>query len=342
MALPVLAPIVGGAVREGVKRYIAPAVVNGVGYVVRRAFSGESRNIIAPPKIEMPAPINNAAYMGGGLLSRLDKQNELLDQLIRNYQLSNLLRIASDEQLGEIAAQAVGEGVVDPTKKDAPVPAAKDKFEQLLDALNENLKKSNEIIEEQSKTIKEIKESKLKEIEQLKNIGQKEIKFDPITKSINELKNIGLTAKVENNLKVSNEVKIKDLNIAQQLNIPELKAKLNITDPVAIELPQSVTDYQNKIIEQKTKEVEILDEQAKFAKTPLTIKDLDGQAVVSAAPREMAAQYHAIKAKNATDEKNFELSDGDIDDLFGGLPDITEIFKFKLPGDIDKDFSKGG
>ena len=100
-------------------------------------FSGESRNIIAPPKIEMPAPINNAAYMGGGLLSRLDKQNELLDQLIRNYQLSNLLRIASDEQLGEIAAQAVGEGVVDPAKKDAPAPAAKDKFEQLLEALNE-------------------------------------------------------------------------------------------------------------------------------------------------------------------------------------------------------------
>ena len=335
MALPVLAPIVGGAVREGVKRYIAPAVVNGVGYVVRRAFSGESRNIIAPPKIEMPAPINNAAYMGGGLLSRLDKQNELLDQLIRNYQLSNLLRIASDEQLGEIAAQAVGDGVVDPTKKDAPAPAAKDKFEQLLEALNENLKRSNEIIEEQSKTIKEIKESKLKEIEQLKNIGQKEIKFDPI----NELKNIGLTAKVENNLKVSNEVKIKDLNIAQQLNIPELKAKLNITDPVAIELPQSVTDYQNKIIEQKTKEVEILDEQAKFAKTPLTIKDLDGQAVVSASPREMQAQYHAIKAKNATDEKNFELSDGDIDNLLPALPDIAGILNFALPGSIDQSFS---
>jgi len=339
MALPVLAPIVGGVVREGVKRYIAPAVVNGVGYVVRRAFSGESRNIIAPPKIEMPAPINNAAYMGGGLLSRLDKQNELLDQLIRNYQLSNLLRIASDEQLGEIAAQAVGEGVVDPTKKDAPAPAAKDKFEQLLDALNENLKRSNEIIEEQSKTIKEIKESKLKEIEQLKNIGQKEIKFDPITKSINELKNIGLTAKVENNLKVSNEVKIKDLNIAQQLNIPELKAKLNITDPVAIELPQSVTDYQNKIIEQKTKEVEILDERAKFDKTPLAIHDLDGQAVVSASPREMQAQYHAIKAKNATDEKNFELSDGDIDNLLPALPDIAGILNFALPGSIDQSFS---
>ena len=145
---------------------------------------------------------------------------------------------------------------------------------------------------------------------------------------------------MENNLKVSNEVKIKDLNISQQLNIPELKAKLNIADPVSIELPQSVTDYQNKIIEQKTKEVEILDERAKFDKTPLSIKDLDGQAVVSAAPREMAAQYHAIKAKNATDEKNFELSDGDIDDLFGGLPDITEIFKFPLPSETFRNLMK--
>ena len=144
---------------------------------------------------------------------------------------------------------------------------------------------------------------------------------------------------MENNLKVSNEVKIKDLNIAQQLSIPELKAKLNITDPVAIELPQSVTDYQNKIIEQKTKEVEILDERAKFDKTPLSIKDLDGQAVVSAAPREMQAQYHAIKAKNATDEKNFELSDGDIDNLLPKLPDIAGILNFALPGSIDQSFS---
>jgi hypothetical protein len=46
-------------------------------------------------------------------------------------------------------------------------------------------------------------------------------------------------------------------------------------------------------------------------------------------------------AKNATDEKDFELSDGDIDDLFGGLPDITEIFKFKLPGEVASDFMKG-
>ena len=342
MALPVLAPIVGGAVREGVKRYIAPAVVNGVGYVVRRAFSGESRNIIAPPKIEMPPPINNIAYSRGGLLSRLDKQNELLEHLINNYQLSNLLRIASDEQLGEIAANAVGQGVVDPTKKDAPVPAAKDKFEQLLEALNENLKKSNEIIEEQSKTIKEIKETKLKEIEELKGIGQKEIKFDPITKSIDELKNIGLTATVENNLKIANEVNIKKLEVANEVVIKKLNAELDITKPVSINLPKETMTYQDKMLEQKTKEVAIIDERAKFDKTPLVIHDLDGQAVVSAAPREMAAQYHAVKAKNATDEKNFELSDGDIDDLFGGLPDIVDLFKIKMPGDIDKEFSKGG
>ena len=339
MAVPILAPIVGGAVREGVKRYIAPAVVEGVGYVVRRAFSGESRNIIAPPKIEMPAPINNAAYMGGGLLSRLDKQNELLDQLIRNYQLSNLLRIASDEQLGEIAANAVGQGVVDPTKKDAPAPAVKDKFEQLLDALNENLKKSNEIIEEQSKTIKEIKETKLKEIEELKGIGQKEIKFDPITKSIDELKNIGLTAKVENNLKVSNEVNIKKLEVANEVVIKKLNAELDITKPVNINLPKETMTYQDKMLEQKTKEVAIIDERAKFDKTPLTIHDLDGQAVVSASPREMAVQYHAVKAKNATDEKNFELSDGDIDNLLPKVPDIAGILNFSLPGSIDQSFS---
>ena len=93
------------------------------------------------------------------------------------------------------------------------------------------------------------------------------------------------------------------------------------------------------MLEQKTKEVEILDERAKFDKTPLSIKDLDGQAVVSASPREMQAQYHAVKAKNATDEKNFELSDGDIDDLLPNLPDIAGILDFALPGSIDKTFS---
>ena len=339
MALPVLAPIVGGAVREGVKRYIAPAVVSGVGYVVRRAFNGEGRNIIAPPRIEMPPPVNNAGYAGGGLLSRLDKQNELLEHLIRNYQLSNLLKIASDEQLGEIAVQAIGQEVVDPNKKGVPTPASKDKFEQLLEALNENLKKSNEIIEEQSKTIKEIKDSKLKEIEQLKSIGQKEIKFDPITKSINELKNIGLNAIVENKLKIANEVNIKKLEVSNEVVVKKLNAELDITKPVDIKFPEKVVEYQDKMLEQKTKEVEILDERAKFDKTPISIRDLDGQVVVSAAPREMAAQYHAVKAKNATDEKNFELSDGDIDNLLPKLPDIAGILNFALPGSIDKTFS---
>lgn len=342
MAVPVLAPLVGGVVREGLKRYIAPAVANGIGYVVRRAFNGEGRNIIAPPRIEMPPPVNNAGYAGGGLLSRLDKQNELLEHLIRNYQLSNLLKIASDEQLGEIAVQAIGQEVVDPNKKGVPAPAVKDKFEQLLDALNENLKKSNEIIEEQSKTIKEIKDSKLKEIDELRGIGQKKIDFDPITKSINELKSIGLNATVENKLKIANEVNIKKLEVSNEVVVKKLNAELDITKPVDIKFPEKVVEYQDKMLEQKIKEVEILDERAKFDKTPLSIKDLDGQAVASASPREMAAQYHAVKAKNATDEKNFELSDGDIDDLFGGLPDITGIFKFKLPGDIDKEFSKGG
>ena len=97
--------------------------------------------------------------------------------------------------------------------------------------------------------------------------------------------------------------------------------------------------YQDKMLEQKTKEVAIIDERAKFDKTPLTIHDLDGQAVVSASPREMAAQYHAVKAKNATDEKNFELSDGDIDNLLPALPDIAGILNFALPGSIDQSFS---
>ncbi|QKG28772.1 hypothetical protein [Campylobacter sp. RM16187] len=77
-----------------------------------------------------------------------------------------------------------------------------------------------------------------------------------------------------------------------------------------------------------------------YEKKPQTIKDLDGQDVANLSPRDAQTVKNITQAKTATDTNNFELDGSDIDDLFGNLPDITELFKFPLPGEIDREFMK--
>ena len=318
MAVPVVGAIVSNVVRQGatraagalasqgVKRALSPALTEGIGYAIRRLLNG--KNQIVPPKIEMPPPVNNLAYQTGGLLARLDKQNEILARLYEGIELANLLKLADIPELTEMLDKVATEEVVKPRDKeenednlskettinnealDKQGKEGENSLKPFIESFNKHLEKNNQIIEEQSKTIKEIKETKLKEIEELKGIGQKKIDFDPISKSINELKNIGLNAKVENNLKVANEVNIKKLEVANEVIIKKLNAELDITKPVAINLPEKTMIYQDKMLEQKTKEVAIIDERAKFDKTPLTIKDLDGQATTRSEERRVGKE----------------------------------------------------
>lgn len=70
-----------------------------------------------------------------------------------------------------------------------------------------------------------------------------------------------------------------------------------------------------------------------YEKTPQAIKDLDGETVANLSPRDAQTANNATQAKKNTDINNFELLDSDIEDLFGDLPDPTDLFNFELPGE---------
>ncbi|MGB2552555.1 hypothetical protein ACPF04_05185 [Campylobacter sp. MOP51] len=144
-----------------------------------------------------------------------------------------------------------------------------------------------------------------------------------------------MTAEVKNNVKVQNDVVIR-----------RLEAELSVNKPVEVSLPAEVMAYNKSMLEQKIKEVEnstktyeIYKEQDTYQKTAQNIADLDGKTITNATPRDVALQYQATRARTATDVNSFELDDTDIDTLFGNLPDITKIFNFTLPSEIDKEFS---
>ncbi len=58
------------------------------------------------------------------------------------------------------------------------------------------------------------------------------------------------------------------------------------------------------------------------AATPKTVTDLDGLAVSVAAPMELAAQYHATKARTATDVNSMEYEDADFPNLLDTMPSL--------------------
>ena len=195
-------------------------------------------------------------------------------------------------------------------------------------SLSSALDKQNLIMSEQSKTIsalqKSISDGSVPSMAQMAN-------------ALNSLNKIGLKAEVTNNLKVANEVNVRKLN-----------AELLIDKPVDIALPASVIEYQKSMLQQKTKEVEnstktfeIYKEQDTYQKTSQNIKDLDGKVVASASPRDIAVQRQAVQARTYTDENSFELSDSDINSMLPTIPDISKIFDFKLPHQIDKEFLNG-
>ena len=88
-----------------------------------------------------------------------------------------------------------------------------------------------------------------------------------------------------------------------------------------------------KISDSNKGRFDIEKERHTYEKTPQNIKDLDGETVAKMSPRDAQTVKDITQAKTATDTNNFELSEGDIEDLFGDLPDPTDLFKFELPGE---------
>lgn len=283
-------------------------------------------------------------------------------------------KLAGSKHLGSIIVDNTTKGGV--KEKDTanqniaghakPETKTQDKDTTLISMLAATLSKQNALVERQAKSIAELKKTQEQNAEALAKIssailsqvavsrqgltGLRDISgisaaviaqtqtlankmsagSDSVAASIEKLKDVGLKANVKN------EVVVKNV----------LDAELNINKPVAVTLPKEVIEHNTAMLEQKTKEVEnstktfeIYKENADYMKTPAHIKDLDGKTVTVATPRDIAAQKAAVQARTYTDENAFELDDGSIDDLLPVIPNISDLFGFKLPHKIDKEYS---
>ena len=110
-----------------------------------------------------------------------------------------------------------------------------------------------------------------------------------------------------------------------------LDASLSIDRPVEISLPASYAENQKILSENSTKTLEIYREKSEYDKTSVAIKDLDGNTIANASPREIALSRQAVQARTFTDENNFEL-DNEALDLFDlPMPNFKDLFDTELP-----------
>ena len=121
-----------------------------------------------------------------------------------------------------------------------------------------------------------------------------------------------------------------------------LDASLSIDRPVEISLPASYAENQKILSENSTKTLEIYKEKAEYDKTSVAIKDLDGNTIAKASPREIALSRQAVQARTYTDENNFEL-DNEALDLFDlPMPNFKDLFDTELPSKtLLKDVNNG-
>lgn len=108
-------------------------------------------------------------------------------------------------------------------------------------------------------------------------------------------------------------------------------ASLSLDRPVEISLPAFYAENQKILSENSTKTLEIYKEKAEYDKTSVAIKDLDGNTIAKASPREIALSRQAVQARTYTDENNFEL-DNEALDLFDlPMPNFKDLFDTELP-----------
>ena len=93
-----------------------------------------------------------------------------------------------------------------------------------------------------------------------------------------------------------------------------------------------------KISDSSKGRFDIEKERHTYEKTPQSIKDLDGETVAKMSPRDAQTVKDITQAKTATDTNNFELSESDIEDLFGDLPDITGLFDIPYSSSVGMQF----
>ncbi len=120
------------------------------------------------------------------------------------------------------------------------------------------------------------------------------------------------------------------LNASVDVN-NKLNASLAINKPVEISFPASYAENQKILSENSTKTLEIYKEKAEYDKTSVAIKDLDGNTIAKASPREIALSRQAVQARTYTDENNFELDNEALDLFDFPMPNFKDLFDTELP-----------
>ena len=180
----------------------------------------------------------------------------------------------------------------------------------------EVLKTQANINSEISKYISTIGENQKIYNQNLIKVAENSAKLVDSTKGYSQAMRDGLSG-----VKLNADVKVKNT----------LDASLSIDRPVEISLPASYAENQKILSENSTKTLEIYKEKAEYDKTSVAIKDLDGNTIAKASPREIALSRQAVQARTYTDENNFEL-DNEALDLFDlPMPNFKDLFDTELP-----------
>lgn len=180
----------------------------------------------------------------------------------------------------------------------------------------EVLKSQANINSEISKYISTIGENQKIYNQNLIKVAENSAKLVDSTKGYSQAMRDGLSS-----VKLNADVKVKNT----------LYASLSIDRPVEISLPASYAENQKILSENSTKTLEIYKEKAEYDKTSVAIKDLDGNTIAKASPREIALSRQAVQARTYTDENNFEL-DNEALDLFDlPMPNFKDLFDTELP-----------
>ena len=191
----------------------------------------------------------------------------------------------------------------------------------------EVLKSQANINSEISKYISTIGENQKIYNQNLIKVAENSAKLVDSTKGYSQAMRDGLSG-----VKLNADVKVKNT----------LDASLSIDHPVEISLPASYAENQKILSENSTKTLEIYKEKAEYDKTSVAIKDLDGNTIAKASPREIALSRQAVQARTYTDENNFEL-DNEALDLFDlPMPNFKDLFDTELPSKtLLKDVNNG-
>lgn len=191
----------------------------------------------------------------------------------------------------------------------------------------EVLKSQANINSEISKYISTIGENQKIYNQNLIKVAENSAKLVDSTKGYSQAMRDGLSG-----VKLNADVKVRNT----------LDASLSIDRPVEISLPASYAENQKILSENSTKTLEIYKEKAEYDKTSVAIKDLDGNTIAKASPREIALSRQAVQARTYTDENNFEL-DNEALDLFDlPMPNFKDLFDTELPSKtLLKDVNNG-